>query len=104
MGVKVELEFDVFFEHEVVISESHGNKYARLTIRKKKAKELGLQGGELVRVLIQKGDKISIIERRVQVVSSNGSTSFRINIPKDSVEYLGLKDRDTVKAYVKVLS
>ena len=101
---KLTLEFDTLFEHEVTVSEAGGRKYVRLTIRKKKAKELGLKGGELVRIAIQKGDKISVVEKRVQAIHSNGSTSLRINIPKETVEYLLLKNGDTVKAYIKILS
>ena len=80
-----------------------GRIHAWITIKKKKAKALGLQGKELLRVAIQKDGRLSLFERRVQKLEMATGTTFRINIPKETVQLLNLKHGDTVKVYIKRL-
>jgi len=103
--IKLELEFDIEFEHEVSLSTVKNKVLGRLTIRKKKAEQLGLKGGEYVRVALIKDGKVSVFERRVSKVTSNTGSYVRLNVPNETLKYLGLLDSEdkTVKAFVKVL-
>ena len=91
------------FEQEVNIYPAGGRIHAWITIKKKKARKLELQGKELLRVAIQKNGKLSIFERRVQKLKTKTGITFRINIPKETVQLLNLKHGDTVKVYAKKL-
>jgi len=102
--MEIKLEFDVNFEQEVLIQRAGNRIWARMTIRKSKAEELRLKGGEMVRVAMIKDGSMSVFERKVQKTESRTGVSFRINIPKETVELLDLKDKDTVKVYIKRLS
>jgi len=75
-----------------------------LTIRKAKARELGLFGGEYIRLALVKNGKMSIFERKVTPVKTATGHYYRVTIPRETADYLGLSDVNrTVKAYVKVL-
>jgi len=103
MELKLDLDFDEMFEQEVNIYPAGGRIHSWITIKKKKAKALGLQGKELLRVAIQKNGRLSVFERRVQKLEMKTGITFRINIPKDTVQLLNLKHGDTVKVYIKRL-
>ena len=101
---KLVLEFDEMFEQEVnLYPTNQGRIHAWITIKKKKAKALGLQGKELLRVAILKDGMLSIVERRVQKLKMKTGITFRINVPKETVQFLKLKHGDTVKVYLKRL-
>ena len=103
-GLKLYLDFDEAFEQEVnLYPTNQGRIHAWITIKKKKAKALGLQGKELLRVAIQKNGRLSIFERRVQKLEMKTGITFRINIPKETVQFLGLKHGDTIRVYIKKL-
>jgi len=103
-GLKLYLDFDEAFEQEMnLYPTNQGRIHAWITIKKKKAKALGLQGKELLRVAIQKNGRLSIFERRVQKLEMKTGITFRINIPKETVQFLGLKHGDTIRVYIKRL-
>jgi len=100
---ELNIEFDTEFEHEVQVIRAEKTIY-RLTIRKAKVKELGLLGGEYLRLALVKNGKMSIFERKVTPVKTPTGHYFRVTIPRETADYLGLSDVNrTVKAYVKVL-
>jgi len=103
-GLKLYLDFDEAFEQEVNIYPAGSRIHTWITIKKKKARKLELRGRELLRVaLIRKDGKLSIFERRVQKLEMKTGITFRINIPKETVQFLGLKHGDTIRVYIKKL-
>jgi len=97
------MEYDLVFEHDVSVVEFGGKRLARLTIRKHRAKQLLLRGGEYIRVRIEKDGKDSIFERKVSVAKSPTGRTLKVTIPKENADYLNLRNGDSVKVYIKVL-
>lgn len=98
------LDYDIEFENEVSVNNAGKGTLYRLTIRKQKAQQLGLLGGEYVRVFLEKDGKMTVFEKQVQLVKSPTGKYIRVTIPKENAEYLNINGNDnTVKAYIKLL-
>ena len=105
MDLRIELDFDFSFEGDLLLWQEGKKWHSQITIKKRKADQYGLRGGDHIRVALVRNGDVAVFEKKVSEVKTKTGTSFRISVPKDIVERLNLfesQDR-SVRVMIKVL-